>query len=1125
MPDPLFDPLTGPQWILDGRIVTMTGRGAVIDNGRVYIDGGRIVAVQDAAQPPPAGFAATRTLNTGGTIYPGLIELHNHLAYNVLPLWNVPRLYANRGQWGSHKEYRKLISGPMSVLGRTDGLVQAVVRWSEAKCLVGGTTTSQGIALYSNAGITRYYRGLVRNVEETNDPELPEASTRIGDVTAGSGAKFLQRLETYRQKGRKLILHLAEGTDTDANDHFRALKIDKRRWAINEALVGIHSTGLHGRNFRTLAVRGGSIVWSPLSNLLLYGATTDIKRAIDDGTTISLGSDWSPSGSKNLLMEMKAARVWCDSEAPGITDYEIVEMVTSNPARIVGWGEAVGTIEAGKRADLVILGGKSGDPYAKLIAARESTVALVVINGVRRYGQTRFLRDVDNIEERTVADSKRVFNLTQEGLEQSMVNLSIEEAEVRLRAALTDLPALARALEEGAMVGLATADGRFKQVVVGAGASLPGLDGNWFLALDHADTLGLTVRPKLRTEDRIRTGVFQPSAGSAVPLSELLGPIQLDELAAPDDETMWDTLAEEANLPHPVKRAIFHRYNRKAPPAVGIPQQAERVDPSEARTPKAGEEPLTRAQRLDIVRQALVLMKKAYVHRQFKEAHHAVRPIQRLKLLEHRLAHQSEGELDEELVFHNEMTRIFSSLRDLHTSYVLPRPYQRYRAVLPFLVEEYFAADGDLQVPRYLVTRVAPGSEHSTFTKGAEILHWNGLPIRVAIDQNADLQAGGNPAAAFARGLQALTVRSLMVSLPPDEDWVTITYRGTDNEVRQIRQEWVFERINTPLFSSFESATDTAVGIDLRAYEVGRARKWLFARPVAEAEFAAQKETLDDAMMSRGASIATTMPGIFKPKVVGRGDKGYVRIFTFMTDEVDDFVDEFERLIRQLPQEGLIIDVRGNGGGVIHAAERLLQLLTERPISPSRAQFASTDLMREVCVRHAPSHEFEGLSFAPWVSSLDMSVTTGETYSRAFPITPRKVANEGRGYVYPGRVVLVVDALCYSATDIFAAGFIDHMIGEVLGTSDNTGAGGANVWTHTILRTLAGPNSDLGELPNGAEMRVAVRRVVRVGEASGQILEDIGISTDRFHRHYLTKRDIEESNEDLIAAALDLLDG
>ncbi|MGI9598675.1 MAG: amidohydrolase family protein [Acidimicrobiales bacterium] len=1125
MPDPIFDPIAGPKWVLDGRIVTMTGPGDIIADGRVYIDGGKIAAVQDADAPRPDGFEDAKVVTTGGTIYPGLVELHNHLAYNVLPLWNVPKRYSNRDQWGRHKDYRRLISGPMSVLGRTEGLVQAVVRWAEAKCLVGGTTTSQGIALYSNAGIRKYYRGLVRNVEETNDPELPEASTRIGDVVAGSGSKFLARLESHKQKGKKLILHLAEGTDEPANGHFRALKIDDRKWAINEALVGIHGTGLKSRNFRTMAVRGGSLVWSPLSNLLLYGDTTDIARSIDAGVMLTLGSDWSPSGSKNLLMEMKAARAWCDSQDLEVSDYQIVQMVTANPAAVVGWGSAVGTIEADKRADFVVLGGKSGDPYRKLIAARESTVSLVVINGVRRYGQTRFLRDIAGIESRTVADTTRTFNLDQQGMEESMVDLSVDEAETRLRGALAELPTFARALEDGALVGLATASGGQKRVVVGAGASLPTLEGSWSLELDHADTHSVTQRPKLRTEERIRTGVFGLSEAASVPLSELLGPVQLDDLAAVDDETLWDTLEHEKNLPHRVKRALFRGYGRKAPPEVEGAIQAMEVDAEEATTPEAGEGPLNRQQRLDIVRQALLLMEEAYVHLHFKEARHAVDPVQQLKLLEHRLERQDDDELDDELVFHNAMTKIFTSVRDLHTMYVLPRPYQQYRAVLPFLVEECFEQVDDSYVPHYVVTRLAPDADHPTFTEGAEILHWNGLPIRVAIEHNADLQAGGNPAAAFARGLQALTVRPLMVSLPPDEDWVTISYRDAAGEIRQIRKEWVFERINTPLFSSFDPVADTAVGLDLRAYEVGKARKWLFARPVAEAEFAAKTELLDEAMVSSGASLGSTMPGIFKAKLVDDGRKGHLRIYTFMTEDVDAFVAEFERLIRALPQEGLIIDVRGNGGGVIHGAERLLQLLTTRSISPSRAQFASTDLMLDICERHAPSTQFQDLTFTPWVDSLGMSVTTGETYSRAFPITPRASANEERGYVYPGPVVLIVDALCYSATDIFTAGFIDHGIGKVLGTSDNTGAGGANVWTHTILRTLAGPDSELQELPNGAELRVSVRRVVRVGEADGQILEDVGISADDFHRHYLTSEDIRSSNEDLIASAVRLLDG
>ncbi len=56
-----------------------------------------------------------------------------------------------------------------------------------------------------------------------------------------------------------------------------------------------------------LASRRSSIVWSPLSNLLLYGGTARVEAAKAAGVTIGLGSDWSPSGSKNLLGELKVA--------------------------------------------------------------------------------------------------------------------------------------------------------------------------------------------------------------------------------------------------------------------------------------------------------------------------------------------------------------------------------------------------------------------------------------------------------------------------------------------------------------------------------------------------------------------------------------------------------------------------------------------------------------------------------------------------------------------------------------------------------------------------------------------------------------------------------------------------
>ncbi len=179
------DPGGGPTFALGGRVVTMAGHAGVLDEGVVYVAGGSIAAVADRAAPPPAGFEHVKVLQTKGSIYPGLIDLHNHLSYDALQLWAVPKKFSNRDQWAKGDTYRKLITGPMKVLGQTPEYVPAIVRYVEAKCLVAGTTTSQGIALASNAGIQRYYRGVVRNVEQTDEPAaLPEAVTHISDVEA-----------------------------------------------------------------------------------------------------------------------------------------------------------------------------------------------------------------------------------------------------------------------------------------------------------------------------------------------------------------------------------------------------------------------------------------------------------------------------------------------------------------------------------------------------------------------------------------------------------------------------------------------------------------------------------------------------------------------------------------------------------------------------------------------------------------------------------------------------------------------------------------------------------------------------------------------------------------------------
>lgn len=1127
--DPIFDPLDGPRVVLDGRIVPMVTPGDDIADGRIYIEGGRIVAVQSAKAKPPAGFSKIKPIKTGGTIFPGMIELHNHLSYNALPLWNVPKQYNNRGQWGGHPDYRKLISGPMNVLGKTDGLIQAVVRWVETKCLVAGVTTSQGVALYSNSGARRYYKGLIRNVEQTNDDDLPEASTRIGDVEAKKAEKFLAELERLEARGTKKILHLAEGVDKRANDHFRALKIDSRTWAINASLIGIHATGLKGRNFATMRSRGGSIVWSPLSNLLLYGGTTDVARAIKEGMPVSLGSDWAPSGSKNLLMELKVAKAWSDAQGIGLTDFDVVSMATRIPAGMIGWGDELGTIEAGKRADFVVIDDKDPDPCSRLIDARESSIVMVMVNGVRRYGQPRLMKGAGLLEPRRVAGVSREFHLAQGSIDPIVGGLSVAAAEERLTEVLSDLPRFALDLERGNSSTLDLASGSV-DLQLGTGAVLGDEPGRWFLELeqDHEslEQLGQSQRHKL-TIDGHRTGVFEATFGASKPLSELLEPIDLDPLTALEDRTFWTTMAAQRNVPSEIKAALFDRYRQRQPTFTqglgdaGAPGDA--TDGAAASGDEGGAGSLSINDRRLIIEQASLLLEQAYAHLPFKRSLHAVDPIQRLRLLDYRISQESMGD-QSEVDFHREMIDIFTSLRDLHTTYIVPYRYRAAVLLLPFRVEQCFEPDGNGGLREMFVASKVDRDFDGprSFVEGVEITHWNGVPIRRAIEVLGHKQAAGNLPAAFSRALDAMTLRPMLSSVHPDEAWVEVTYAQSgraghpeSNRLRDFRFEW--EQRNAPPELRGEHIT-TAMGIDAQTHAVGAVRKDLYAS--GHWSRAAEKRgALTTPMaLDKDRHLKTYMPWFFRAHLTPDGSQGYIRIFSFATPDPLAFIAEFGRLTRELPADGLIIDVRGNAGGSIEAAEGILQVLTQTPIRTQRAQFTTSPLLLDICKAHAPSKRFDDLDLGPWTTSLAQAVQTGSSYSQGFPITPdatlATVLPKDR---YAGPVALIVDALCYSATDMFAAGFADHEIGVIVGTADNTGAGGANVWRHSDLLELAPPDSGLKELPSSVDMRVAVRRTTRVRSHEGEILEDLGIDIDV--RHYMTQADVFEGNRDLIEAA------
>jgi 5-methylthioadenosine/S-adenosylhomocysteine deaminase len=559
-----IDPLVGPKLALAGRVVTMDDSFSVKADAVVYIENGGIVAVQERAQPAPPGFGGVTITESGGTIFPGLIELHNHLSYNALPPWSpVPKRFQNRGQWPNHAAYRPLVSGPMTVLGQYKNaqgefpLLPHLIRYVECKCLLGGVTTSQGVKLASNAGVQRFYRGIVRNVEQTDDLDLPEAQGRIPDMEAKDAAHFLTRLKA---EDSCFLLHLSEGvTDpaqplSEARKHFLSLEIAPDLWALSKTFTGIHAAGLLPEDFDVLASHASSMVWSPLSNLLLYGGTARVEAAKNAGVLIGLGSDWSPTGSKNLLGELKVAWLYNQQNLSGLfAAKEIVAMATRDAARILKWDKAAGTIKPGTRADLLVIDSMAADPYQALLQARETDIRLVMINGVARYGWPEVMTQLaPNDQTIRVGGQTRKLFLKQATGDPDVAQVSLSQATNALRDALHDIAKLAKETERAQLRAPA------RRLLDAPTAPV------WSLALDEICSCGVELAPRLPFNGpHDFTGPVRaprPLTRAALPLSAILKPVKLDPLTVADDITFLNNIESQPNVPGPIKNGLRALY-------------------------------------------------------------------------------------------------------------------------------------------------------------------------------------------------------------------------------------------------------------------------------------------------------------------------------------------------------------------------------------------------------------------------------------------------------------------------------------------------------------------------------------------------------------------------------------
>ncbi len=368
-------PAHAARYALRGTVVTPAG---VIANGVVVVDGDTIVEL--AARAPKG----VTVIDTGGVIFPGLIDLHNHVTWNAFPRWRPKRAVTARYDWIADPDYLATLSDPRGAVNQSHDC--DLERYGEVKALVNGATAIAGSLAKPCS------RGLIRNLDyDSGFAGKTPAQYRIFPFQLNAAAEA--EVRTALDAGTPVIVHLAEGVGESPR---RELSMLNGHGFLKPGLVAIHGVALNAGDFEALKKGGAGLVWSPRSNLELYGTTVDLKSALAAKLTIAISPDWSPSGSAGMIPEMTYAWRWLEGTDVPLTAKDLVEMATVNAATLGGVGDKTGRIETGYAADFVVVAPNGrADPYETLLATQPAGVRLVVVAGRPLYGDAALLTKVN----------------------------------------------------------------------------------------------------------------------------------------------------------------------------------------------------------------------------------------------------------------------------------------------------------------------------------------------------------------------------------------------------------------------------------------------------------------------------------------------------------------------------------------------------------------------------------------------------------------------------------------------------------------------------------------------------------------------------------------------------------
>ena len=371
--------------------------GTVLAEGKVYERGAVVFDAQGTITCVGCGCRdeGQAVIDCGEHIVsPGLINAHDHIGWIHQPpaQWGEER-FEHRHDWRKGKRGHSRISS-----GSSGGADQKA--WGELRQLMTGTTS---IMASGNAA------GMLRNLDSVTyqeglgQPAVDAPTFPLGD---SSGVYVTEDCSYPSLPSESAVLsedawipHVGEGIDDEARNEFLCLAFEARGGVDVTESNGayIHAIGLKAIDAVELAVGSTSVVWSPRSNISLYGNTAQVTLLDTVGVRLAMGTDWTPSGSASMLRELACASYLNETHfANYFTDKDLWLMATQYGAEVAAVDDALGSLRPGLVADISVFKNRGGSAYNDVISASTQDVIAVMRGGKWLYGEADALGSWDS---------------------------------------------------------------------------------------------------------------------------------------------------------------------------------------------------------------------------------------------------------------------------------------------------------------------------------------------------------------------------------------------------------------------------------------------------------------------------------------------------------------------------------------------------------------------------------------------------------------------------------------------------------------------------------------------------------------------------------------------------------